>query len=164
MKFGTLDEYNQHSKEIHPKKIVRMQTLSGVRIIHRDPGGVIGKVVRCTICGKLVLAQERSLTAHSVRHAVSEEEEPLECPVCSAVSSDLTAYVLHTQIHRDPLALGSEETETVTVKLPFRFKCKICNLRFLEKTHLLVHVRTHRAGMFVETNIKGNILLKLHGV
>jgi hypothetical protein len=157
LKFTSLDEFNEHCNQTHSKLV---QTLDALTMGNQIPAGTVGKVFKCTICEKLILGTDKSLLAHIVQHAVSNEEEPFECPVCFVLSTDLPSYVLHTQMHQTS---DSDMKGPVIVKVPFRFKCNICNQRFLQKIQLLDHVTVHQRAIFVEKKVKGNVVLKLNG-
>lgn len=131
--------------------------------------------VICNFCGKFVV--NYNLEAH-IRHLHPEQRDPFICDYCGDKVKSKTSLLRHFQsVHRvalkyrgAPCALmcrycpivfkSKHQRQAHEIRLhtfDYKFKCGICDKKFMKKQHLVVHVGRHAKGKIKQSRLNCHI-------
>ncbi|XP_063700537.1 PR domain zinc finger protein 5-like [Culicoides brevitarsis] len=149
---------NEHLKEVHS--------------IIKEPTRF--KVI-CSYCGKFVV--NYNLEAH-IRHLHPEQRDPFICDYCGDKPKSKTALLRHMQsVHKLALKVNGTPCGLICRFCPevfrtkhlriahevrshtfeYKFKCSICEKKFLKKQHMVEHMKRHAKGKIKQARLNCHI-------
>lgn len=131
--------------------------------------------VICNFCGKFVV--NYNLEAH-IRHLHPEHRDPFICDYCGEKPKSKTSLLRHMQsVHKLALKVNGAPcglmcrfcTEVFRTKhlrvthevrnhtFEYKFKCSICDKKFVKKQHMVEHLKRHAKGKIKQSRLNCHI-------